>query len=84
MELVHSCVGDFSEFFTIVMHNEEIAKYHYDGFEWSKIDYKSKKWVKIEGYINPVQIAKDLAKENNYSLQFVVSTVCGVIVSNLL
>lgn len=84
MELVHSCVGDFSEFFTIVMHNQEVAKYHFDGFEWSKMDYASNKWVKIEGGVNPLQIAKDMAKENNYSLQFVVDTACGVIVSTIL
>lgn len=83
MELVHSCVGDYSEFFTIVMHNQEVAKYHFDGFEWSKMDYTSNKWIKI-GKINPLQIAKDMAKENNYSLQFVVDTACGVIVSNIL
>jgi hypothetical protein len=66
------------------MHNQEIAKYLFDGFEWSKRDYASNKWVKVEGHINPLQIAKDMAKENNYSLQFVVDTACGVIVSNIL
>ena len=84
MELVYTSCDDNNEFFTIMRNNFEVVKYHYDGYCWRKRYSKIGKWEKVEGSICILQIAKNMAKENNCSLQFVVDTACGVIVSTIL
>lgn len=81
IQLEYSNVDDISEFFTIFVNNKEVARYHRYGDDWSKLDYSSIKWVSLESKINPIDIAKDMAKQDNCSLQLITNTSLGEIVS---
>lgn len=84
MKLIYTPCDDGTDIFTIMIKNFEAVKYHYDGYCWRKRDAKIGKWEKVEGNICILQIAKNMAKENNCSLQFVVNTACDEIVSTIL
>lgn len=84
IQLIYSNVDMFSEFFTITVNNIEVAKYHCYFDDWSYYKYSTRRWIDLDGNINPIRIAKEIADDLHLKLQMCTETSIGTIVSTLL